>query len=594
MNMETVNSGKLEKIVCQGQQLVSPIYTEKNNCQDCYKCLRQCPVKAIKIEGGSASVIASECIYCGHCVQVCPVGAKKVRDDFSKLSEAMDQGEKVIACLAPSYISEFPGLDPQVLAGALKKLGFWGVSETALGAEVVARQTAAYIKEKSEGIFISSCCPSIVRLINRHYPQLADYIVPVLSPMQTHAKILKEIYGQDVQTAFFGPCIAKKGECDDYPGLTDYALTFGDLHDFLDMNYPGWELKEVEQNNLFIPTKAGKGSYFPVDGGMIANMKRQTSMTDASFMSFSGITSVKEVLNNLAEWQTGEPLFLELLICEGGCVKGPCSMNSSSVAVKRQRVLREVDNREETLLYPGAQVDIDFDQKEKNPIITKQISESEIANALKATGKFTEADELNCGGCGYDSCRDFAMAMLNGKAERLMCVSNNRRVAQDKASVLLKKIPYGVVMVDETLTVIDSNRLFAEILGGEVLELYHSLGKLEGSDLKKLVFFHKLFSSVLYSGEEMMERRIRENGLLLNVSVITLQPHKIVCGIIRNLQDPEVRKDHVLNTTRQVIHQNMEIVQKIAFLLGENAAYTESMLNSIVESVDQDHHSIQE
>lgn len=175
-----------------------------------------------------------------------------------------------------------------------------------------------------------------------------------------------------------------------------------------------------------------------------------------------------------------------------------------------------------------------------------------------------------------------------------MCVSNNRRVAQDKASVLLKKIPYGVVMVDETLTIIDSNRLFAEILGGEVLELYNSLGKLEGSDLKKVAFFHKLFSSVLYSGEEMIERRIRENGLLLNVSVITLQPHKIVCGIIRNLQDPEVRKDHVLNTTRQVIHQNMEIVQKIAFLLGENAAYTESMLNSIVESVDQDHHSIQE
>ncbi|MFA6949434.1 MAG: [Fe-Fe] hydrogenase large subunit C-terminal domain-containing protein [Lentimicrobiaceae bacterium] len=594
MDIEKVNSEKFEKVLCHGQQMISPVYTEKNNCQDCYKCLRQCPVKAIKIESGSASVIASECIYCGHCVQVCPVGAKKVRDDFSKLSEALDQGMKVIACLAPSYISEFPGLDPQVLAGALKKLGFWGVSETALGAEIVAEQTSAYIKEKSEGIFISSCCPSVVRLINKHYPQLADYIVPVLSPMQTHSKVLKGLYGPDVQTAFFGPCIAKKGECDDYPGLTDYALTFSDLHDFLDMNYPSWELQESEQDNIFIPTQAGKGSYFPVDGGMIANMKRQTSMTDASFMSFSGITSVKEVLNNLAEWKTGEPLFLELLICEGGCVKGPCSINSSSVAIKRQRVLKEVNLRKETLLYTGAQVDITFDQKDDNPVNLKQVTEAEIANALKSTGKFTEADELNCGGCGYDSCRDFAIAMLNGKAERLMCVSNNRRVAQDKASVLLKKIPYGVVMVDETLTIIDSNRLFAEILGGEVLELYNSLGKLEGSDLKKVAFFHKLFSSVLYSGEEMIERRIRENGLLLNVSVITLQPHKIVCGIIRNLQDPEVRKDHVLNTTRQVIHQNMEIVQKIAFLLGENAAYTESMLNSIVESVDQDHHSIQE
>ena len=183
--------------------------------------------------------------------------------------------------------------------------------------------------------------------------------------------------------------------------------------------------------------------------------------------------------------------------------------------------------------------------------------------------------------------------MLSGKAERIMCISYTRRVAQDKASVLLKKIPYGVVVVDDSLKIIDSNRLFAEILGGEVLEIYNSLGTIEGSDLKKVAFFHKLFSSALYSGEEMTERRIRGNGLFLNVSVITIQPNKIVCGIIRNLQDPEVRKDHMLSTTRQVIHQNMEIVQKIAFLLGENAAYTESMLNSIIESADQENNSIQ-
>jgi len=592
-NNNKAKSEASESVIYHELQKVSPIYTEKNNCQDCYKCVRQCPVKAIKIEGGSASVIASECIYCGHCVEVCPVGAKKVRDDFRSLSRAIEKGEKVIACLAPSYISDFPGIDPEVLAGALIKLGFMGVSETALGAELVSKETSLWLKKNPKGIYISSCCTSVVRLINKHYPQLAGYLVPVLSPMQAHAKILKETYGSDIQTAFFGPCIAKKCECDDTPGLTDYALTFSDLHDFLDLNYPGWEMAADENKGHFIPARAGKGNYFPVDGGMIANMKKQTSVTDASFMSFSGITSVREVLNNLNEWKNSTPLFLELLICEGGCVKGPCTTSKSSVAEKRQRVLNSVREREPALQYQSAQVDIAFDHKVKETTVIKPVSETEISNALKASGKFTEADELNCGGCGYDSCRDFAVAMLRGKAERIMCVSYTRRVAQDKASVLLKKIPYGVVVVDDSLKIIDSNRLFSEILGGEVMELYNSLGTIEGSDLKKIAFFHKLFSSALYSGEEMTERRIRGNGLFLNVSVITIQPNKIVCGIIRNLQDPEVRKDHMLSTTRQVIHQNMEIVQKIAFLLGENAAYTESMLNSIIESADQENNSVQ-
>ncbi|MDD4646308.1 MAG: [Fe-Fe] hydrogenase large subunit C-terminal domain-containing protein, partial [Bacteroidales bacterium] len=354
--METGQTGASEVIVSRKRQRVSPIYTEKNNCQDCYKCLRQCPVKAIKVEGSSASVIATECIYCGHCVQVCPAGAKKVRDDFHLLSGSLDRGDSVIACLAPSYVSDFPGVDPDVLVGALKKLGFAGVSETALGAELVARETTKWLESQPEGIYISSCCPSVVRLINKYYPQLAGYLVPVLSPMQAHSRMLKEIYGY--QTAFFGPCIAKKGESDDYPEYTDYALTFRDLHDFLDMNYPGWELSGGKPGETFIPVRAGRGSYFPVDGGMIATMKQQTSVTDASYMAFSGITSVREVLNNLEGWKTSGSLFLELMICEGGCVKGPCSISRSSVAEKRQRILKTTENRETTTGFSGQDVDI--------------------------------------------------------------------------------------------------------------------------------------------------------------------------------------------------------------------------------------------
>jgi len=567
---------------------VHPIYTEKNNCQDCYKCLRQCPVKAIKVEESNASIIPSECIYCGHCVEVCPVGAKKVRDDFSLLQSAIDRGEKVIACLAPSWVSEFNDMNGRAIERALKAAGFNGVSETALGAEIVAKETTRFIANSPANIFISSCCPSVVLLVNKYYPTLADNIVPLLSPMQSHARMLKEIYGQEIRTAFFGPCISKKTENEYVSGLTDFVLTFNDLHDIIDTYSSISDDNSIDEGDYFIPCHAGKGNYFPVDGGMIANMKASPSVTDTTYMSFSGVTKIREVLNDLLNGKLKAPLFLELMVCEGGCIKGPCTISKSSEAVKKQQVIHSLEKTGRVNPEIWVKTDIAFDQNYRDPLSAPYEAESEISNALKASGKFSETDELNCGGCGYDSCRDFAIAMLRGKAERIMCLSYTRRVAQDKASVLLKKIPYGVVVVDENLTIIDSNTLFSTIIGGDLPEINESLGGIEGSDLKKTVSFYRLFASVLHSGEEMIERTIKENGLLLNISVITIQPHKIVCGIIRNLQNPEVRKEHVLKGTRDVIRQNMEIVQKIAFLLGENAAYTESVLNSVAESVENE------
>lgn len=566
----------------------SPIYTEKNNCQDCYKCLRQCPVKAIKIEEGSASVIPEECIYCGHCVQVCPAGAKKVRRDLPGLIRLIGSKRKVIACLAPSYVTEFPDANPLNLLKALHELGFFGVSETALGAELVARETVKWIAGQQNGVFISSCCTSLVQIVKRHYPQLAGHLVPVMSPMQAHAKMLKELYGPDVAIAFFGPCIAKKSECDEFPELTDFVLTFADLQEWLATELQDWNKTSMAGKPPFIPYQAGKGSFFPVDGGMIANMKEKATLTETSYMSFSGINNIKEVLNGLANWKTDDKLFLELLICEGGCIKGPGTTVKNSLAVKRQQMINAVKSRRPVKRPESAMPDVLCSPENREAVTVQQLTDKDIADALIASGKFSEADELNCGGCGYDSCRDFAKAMLLGKAERIMCVSYTRKVAQDKASVLLKKIPYGVVVVDENLKVIDSNRKFAELMGSEVSGLYESVGNLDGADLHKMISFHKLFTSVLHTGEEMIEHRVREAGLLLHVSVVTIQPYKIVCGIIQNMQDPEIRKDIVLNSVKQVIHQNMEVVQKIAYLLGENASYTESMLNSIAESTDED------
>jgi len=561
---------------------LQPIYTEKNNCQDCYKCLRQCPVKAIKIESGSASIIPDQCIFCGHCVLVCPAGAKKVRNDLPALQAKLDSRAKIIACIAPSWISEFPGIQSSQISEILTKLGFWGVSETALGAELVSRQTAQWIDEQTNGVFISSCCPSVVQIVCRHYPELKSHLIPILSPMQAHANMLHNQYGDEVQIAFFGPCIAKKTELNN--GYTNFALTFNDLKDWIDTELPGWRTIKATQNKTFIPYSAGKGNFFPVDGGMIANLKSKAQITDVSYMSFSGINHIKEVLSDLESWQTDEKVFLELLACEGGCIKGPGAINGASAAMKRQQVLVAARNLKTTKLaspYTETAVTTCFDQI--IPFTSQTASPEELASAMQAAGKFTDADELNCGGCGYDSCIDFAKAMVEGKAERMMCVSYTRKVAQGKASILLKKIPYGVVIVDENLKIIDSNTKFTDILGGEVKALYELNNTLEKADLRKMVFFHKMFTSVLQTGEEMIEHTIHANGMSLHVSVVTIQPGKIVCGIIQNMHEPEVRNEMIKNSVKEVIHQNMAVVQKIAYLLGENASYTESMLNFITE-----------
>jgi iron only hydrogenase large subunit-like protein len=562
-----------------------PVYTEKNNCQDCYKCLRQCPVKAIQVEAGSASILPDHCIYCGHCVLVCPADAKKVRNDMPRVLDLLDGPHKVILSLAPSYMSEFAETEIALLPSVLTRLGFAGVSETALGAELVARQTRDWLALQSDGVYISSCCPSTVDYICKYHPELKSSLVPLFSPMQAHALMLKSLYGENCRVVFAGPCVAKKAETDQQPNLTDAAITFRDLRDWLEEAYPNWQTREQKGAVSFIPHAAGKGNFFPVDGGMIANMKAEASVTDVFFMSFSGVNHVRSIVNDIPRWELKGKTFLELLICEGGCINGPGTIDQSSAALKRQRILKRTNpGAESENAELSAMPDISHRFDKVSAVVKKQFSEESIQGVLQSIGKFRPEDELNCSGCGYDNCRDFARALLEGKAERTMCVTYMRRVAQDKASVLLQKIPSAVVMVDEHLKVLDCNRKFIGLMSQETQEVFEINQSLAGADLRKLVSYHKLFAALLQSGEEMSEHDIREDDRYLKLSVVSIQPGKIVCGVVQDMHEPEVRRDIVLEHTQQVIKQNMEVVQKIAFLLGENASFTESMLKSILES----------
>lgn len=564
-----------------------PIYTEDNNCQDCYKCVRHCPVKAIRISNNCASVIDEFCIACGNCVEVCPVGAKKVRSDIEAIKHLLINGKKVVLSLAPSWVTAFPELSTPAMISNLKQMGFFAVSETALGAELVNRYLRLELQASGPGISLSSACPTVVEFIKRHQPQYAPFISGVFSPLVAHARYLKSYYGPEVFVAFAGPCIAKKREADGHRNSIAAAITFCELKEWMDTQWFNPEIQE----SYFEPVEAVSGSLYPVEGGMIAGLNNGKTDGSLQFMSFSGMDAVKDVLQHLESWKPSKRVFVELLSCPGGCINGPAIPHKSSMGFRYSNVLDVSSQKLKTIgegkeLVHPVNISAVYQGVERVDV-HKKYSAADIMEVLRAVGKQTTKDELNCGGCGYESCQEFAVAMLDGKAERNMCVSYMRRVAHDKASVLLQRMPSGVMIVDENLKVIECNINMARMLGDEILMIYDANPGLAAANVKKLVPFHRLFEQVLTTGKDLIDKEFRLNNRLLKVSVFSVQAHKIVCAIARDLYNPEVRSDEVVKKTRSIITQNLETVQKIAYLLGENASKTETSLNSILEILTQ-------
>lgn len=562
--------------------MLRPVYTEPENCQDCYKCIRECPVKAIRVEDNKASIIAERCVYCGHCTQICPTGAKKIRDGLARARMVLSKYPgKVYMSLAPSYISEFGDISPSVLVESIQRLGFAGVSETALGAEMVTAATERFLSSAATGIYLSSACPVVVDYVRKYAPHLTDRITPVVSPMIAHAKMLKELYGDDIHIIFAGPCIGKKSEADEFNNLVEVAITFKDLRTWLERDAQPLDTATAETSEpAFIPYRAGNGALYPVDGGMLAGFRDKGSK--ASRMSFSGLPTIKEILSTLDAESGNGLIFLELLACEGGCINGPAKLSLTSLALKRHAVIDRCPEEEHKSDFSHIDLSARFVPDPQN--ILSEYHEYQIKDALAAIGKFSAADELNCSSCGYDTCRDFAIAMLEGRAEDNMCASYMRQVAHDKATALLQKIPAGVIMVNADLKIVDMNRTFAECMGEDTLGVYDVFPGMAGAPLKAVCPFEALFRTVLATGEEIKERRIKENDRTWLLSIFNIQPHKQVFGLLQNMHEPMVKKDWMMEKTREVIRNHMLTVQKVAGLLGENAAYTDATLRSIMEA----------
>ena len=553
------------------------IKTRKHECQDCNKCIRECPVKAIRVRDNCAQVVPELCILCGNCTLACPSNAKQVCDDLPSAKALINCRRAVVASLAPSFVAQFPGVRPAQLIRALKKLGFFAVSETALGAQQVSASVLALMRGEANRIWISSACPAVVDFIRKYHPECLPHVCEVLSPLLAHCKMLRAHYGNDIAIVSIGPCVAEKKEAEEHPELLDVALTFEDLSVWLMEKHINLAEIADAPEDRFEPEEAEEGALYPIEGGMAPGITGSHEIDNLRFMSTSGMPDVDQVLKDIPKWEPAHNIFFEMNACAGSCINGPKAARITSVARRRHDLVQYAKAATEFPRKPSLSIAQCYDAC---PAARIEYSDLQLREALRTVGKYSADDELNCGGCGYDTCRDFARALIPRNAERMMCATYTRKLAQKKANALLQKMPSAVVIVDDDLKIIECNANFVHLFAADV----EQSKTLEGSALSAVMPFSYLFHRVLDSGEDIVGHDIRYQRSILTTSIFTIEPHSVMCGIFRDISEPIFQKEQIIGRAREVIQKNLKTVQQIAYLLGENAADSEIILNSIVRS----------
>ena len=565
------------------------ITTNKARCRDCYRCVRVCPVKAIRMSEGQAQVDGDRCIVCGTCVRECPQQAKQVRSDLESVREMVASGGRVIASVAPSYVAAFPDYGGGLFPGLLKSLGFELVTETALGAEMVARETARLVEEEPQ-TYVSSACPALVNLISRYHPWAVDKVTPIVSPMIAHARYLKGKYGEDAKVVFIGPCPAKKLEAEevDVVGAVDAVLTFEELRVWIEsVGVKKDRIRPAEIDDV----PAADARLFPLEGGLARAASMETDMLRHDFAAISGGDSIREMLANVRDGSTVR--LFEALLCPGGCINGPCFGDGRDAFHRRNRVIqheKRTQRRSEDTDIRDLMDGVDLVRHlSAHSLDQPEYSEEAIRAVLAKTGKQTGEDELNCGACGYPTCRENAVAVLSGMAEPTMCIPWMRKLAERKADRIVQASPNAIVIVDANLRIVSFNPAFAEI--------FSATPALVGKPLSTLMDPED-FDKVMARAVDIVKNKLvsypayHVSGSL---NVYRLEDEDMVVGILANVNKSTEgldRLDHIREETlanaEKVIAKQMLMAQEIASILGETTSETRILLRKLTELMKEE------
>ena len=568
---------------------MSIIGLKKANCKHCYKCLKSCPVKSIEVVGGQAKIIERSCVLCGTCLLVCPQHAKTLESDLALVQGWVRAGEPVAVSLAPAFTGSFEGTGKQMVS-ALLKLGFARVSETALGAAYVTAEFARMVREEKMEHIITSCCPVVNDFIEKHHPDMIPYLAPVVSPMIAHAQLLRQTLGEGVKVVFIGPCIAKKQEARDirHDGLVDAVLTFDDLATWLDQ--AGVRPQDMEETPFFNANPSVARMY-PVPGGVNETVQRlmgEDAQRHYKFLDVTGLQSCAELFDAIRHGDM-QHCFMELNACVGGCTGGPArSEHAHSRFESRQRVVDRT--RRSSPDYPPTPESLRMrkaftDRSEREDLPSEEV----IRAILRQTGKETPEQELNCGMCGYNSCREKAIAVYQGKAELTMCIPYMRERAESLSEVVLTATPNITLIADRDLNVCEFNRAAQQRFGlTRAQALEKNLSELlDASD----------YQFVLDTHQPIEDKRVTlpECGMTALETIVYIPEGDMVLGILRDISAEVAREQSQYNLrietieqTQKVIDKQMVVAQQIASLLGETTAETKVTLTKLKNMIVYD------
>ena len=549
---------------------------KKSNCKNCYKCIRHCPVKSIRFSGNQAYIIENECILCGQCFVVCPQNAKEIVDETEKVKVLLQSGAPVYVSLAPSFAANYEQIGIDGMRDALKKLGFADAEETAVGATMVKREYERLLREEQRDVVISSCCHSINLLIQKYYPAVLPYLADVESPMQAHCADLKNRH-PGCKTVFIGPCVAKKDEAARYEGFVDAVLTFEELTAWLDKaQIP---LVPAPDHNA-----QSRARFFPTAGGVLKTMEQNAP--GYTYLALDGVENCKAALKDIESGKIHH-CFVEMSACVGSCVGGPIMEKQHHTPLKDYLAIAD---------YAGEQ-DFDVPQPQAENLhkhfdyIERQAQmpgEAEIRQILRQKmGKMKPSDELNCGSCGYNTCREKAIAIYQGKADVSMCLPFLKEKAESFSDNIVNNTPNGLIVLNDQLEVQQINNAAREIMN--IRSASDVLGEPVVQIMDPSVFFQ-----VQTTGRDVRAQHtyLPEYKKYVEQTVVYDKEYHLLICIMRDVTDEEAEKEKKEAISRQtveiadkVVDKQMRIVQEIASLLGETAAETKIALTKLKESI---------
>ncbi|MDR1901792.1 MAG: 4Fe-4S dicluster domain-containing protein [Treponema sp.] len=558
------------------------------NCRNCYKCIRHCPVKSIRFDDNHAHIIAEECILCGNCFVICPQNAKEVRNDVEKAQALLKEGAEVYVSLAPSFTANYTdeksgrSLTIGALEKALKKLGFTGIEETAVGATIVKQQYDALVNAGKLDVIISSCCHTVNQLVQKYYPDVLPFLARVLSPMQAHCMDLKRRH-PGAKTVFIGPCISKKAEAETYTGFADCVLTFEELSQWLLTENIPLTLLEEEKNNKSL------ARFFPVSGGILRTMKKANK--HYTYLTIDGIENCIRAVEDVAKGKLCK-CFIEMSACTGSCTGGPVMdrgekqrSEKNYYPVRDYIAVSSYAGEDDFAVndYPGEALN-----KTINSLLTRKVhlGENSISEVLRKIGKTSIEHELNCGTCGYNTCREKAQAVLEGKAHVFMCLPYLLEKAESFSDDIIKNTPNGIIVLNENLEVHQINSAACKllnisqsaILGDQVIRILDPDPFIKAVQEEKNTYNKRVY--------------LADYEKYVDETVIYDRSYHIVICIMRDVTE-ETRQREMKETfnrktieiTDKVIEKQMRAVQEIASLLGETTAETKIALTKLKESL---------